>query len=141
MPNFPGQYGRRNGDHRALGMGQAVAAHLATDHPGQRTTTASTHDQQVPGAVGQGDQDPASLTPVHERVDRRISGDFSPDCDERIPEPLTGVLPPDAAQVAAGMPPFDQITFRGEPGENGYQGGIVGAGQFLCVPQCPEAAR
>jgi len=51
MPDFPGQCGRRNGDHWALGMGQAVAAHLATDHPGQRTTTASTHDQQVTRAV------------------------------------------------------------------------------------------
>jgi hypothetical protein len=141
MPDFPGQCGRRNGDHWALGMGQAVAAHLATDHPGQRTTTASTHDQQVTRAVGDIDQDPASLTPVHKRVDRRIGRDLSPDCDERIPEPLTGVLRPDAAQVAAGMPPFSQITARGQPGKNGYQGGVVGAGYLLRVTQCPEAAR
>jgi hypothetical protein len=122
-------------------MGQAVAAHLATDHPGQRTTTASTYDQQVTRAVGHADQDPASLPPVHKRVDRRIGGDFSPDCDERFPEPLTGVLLPDAAQVATGMPPFGQITARGQPGKNGYKGGIVGAGQLLRVTQCPEAAR
>ena len=141
MPDFPGQCGRRNSEHRALGMGQAVAAHLATDHPGQPTTTASTHDQQVTRAVGQTDQDPASLTPVHERVDRRIGRDFSPDGDERIPEPLPGVLRPDTAQVAAGIPPVGHFTTRGPPGKNGYQGGIVGAGQLLRVTQCPEAAR
>ena len=112
-PDFPGQCGRRNGDHRALGMGQAVAAHLAAGHPGQRPSTASTDGQQVIRAVGDFDQDPASLTPVHERVDRRIGRDFSPDCDERIPEPLPGVLFPDAAQVAAGMAPLGQVTARG----------------------------
>jgi hypothetical protein len=122
-------------------MGQAVAAHLATDHPGQRTATASTHDQQVTRAVGQTDQDPASLTPVDKRVDRRIGRDFSPDGDERIPEPLTGVVRPDAAQVATGIAPVGQITARGQPGKNGYQGGIVGAGQLLRVTQCPETAR
>jgi hypothetical protein len=109
-------------------MGQAVAADLATDHPGQCTTTASPHDQQVTRAGGDIDQDPASLTPVHKRVDRRIGRDFSPDGDERIPEPLPGVLRPDAAQVAAGIPLVGQISARGPPGKNGYQGGIVGAG-------------
>jgi hypothetical protein len=78
---------------------------------------------------------------VHKRVDRRIGRDFSPDCDERIPEPLTSVLPPDAAQVATGMPPVGQITARGQPSKNRYQGDIVGAGQLLRVTQCPEAAR
>ena len=141
MPDFPGQRGRRNGEHRALGMGQAVAAHLATDHSGQRTTTAGTHDQQVTRAVGHADQDPAGLTPVHKRVDRRIGRDFAPDCDERIPEPLAGVLLPGAAHLATGIAPVGQITARGQPGKNGYQGGIVGAGQLLRVTQCPETAR
>jgi hypothetical protein len=141
MSDFPGECGRRNGEHRALGMGEAVSAHLSGEYPGQRTATASPHDQQVTRAVGQSDQDPASLTPVHERVDRRIGRDFSPDCGERITEPLTCGFPPDAAQVATGMPPVGQITARGQPSKNRYQGGIVGAGQLLGVTQCPEAAR
>ena len=36
MPDSPGEPDRRNGKHRALGMGP---------RPGQRTTTASTQDQ------------------------------------------------------------------------------------------------
>jgi hypothetical protein len=78
---------------------------------------------------------------VHKRADRRIGRDFSPDCDERIPEPLTGVLHPDAAHVATGTAPVGQLTAGGQPGKNGYQGGIVGAGQLVGVTQCPEAAR
>ena len=72
MPDFPGECGRRDGEHGALGMGQAVAAHLAGDHPGQHATTASTHDQQVIRAAGHSDQDPASLSPLDERPDRWI---------------------------------------------------------------------
>jgi hypothetical protein len=87
------------------------------------------------------DQDPASRAPLHKRVDRWIGRDFSPGGNERIPEPPAGVLPPDAAQVAAGTVPVGEIAARRHPGKNGYQGGIVGAGQVLRVTQCPEAAR
>jgi hypothetical protein len=141
MSYFPGERGRRDGDDRAPSVGQAVAAHLAADEPGQRATAASTHDQQVTGAAGQTDQDPASLTPLYERLDQWVVGNFSPRCDQRIPEPPAGVLLPDAAQVAAGLTAVGEITARRHPGKDGYQGGITGAGQVLRVPQCPEAAR
>jgi hypothetical protein len=141
MAHFTGECGRRNGKDWALGVGQAVAAHPAGNEPGQRTTTASTHHQQVTRAAGQTDQDPTSLATLHDRPDRWVDGNFSPGCDERIPEPPTGVLLPDAAQVATGMPPIGEITARRHPSKNGYQGGIIGAGQVLRVTQCPEAAR
>jgi hypothetical protein len=141
MPDFSGEYGWRNGDDWALGVGQAIAAHLARDEAGQRTTAASTHNQQVAGAAGQTHQDPASLTPLYERPDRRVVGNLSPGCVERIPEPPAGVVLPDAAQVVARLTAVGEITARRHPGENGYQGGIMGAGQVLRITQCPEAAR
>src|SRR5436190_18485686 len=86
MPDFPGERRRRNGDDWALGVGQAVTAHLAGDQPGQRTTAARTHDQQVAGAAGQIDQDPASLAPLDDRLHWRVVRDLSPGRVERIPE-------------------------------------------------------
>lgn len=141
MPDVPGESGRRNGKHRALGMGQAVAAHLAGDHPGQRTTTTGTHDQQVTRAAGNTDQDPASRAPMYERPHQRIVRDLSPDCDERIPETLAGGVSPYLAQIARRLIAVDAITARRHPGKNWYQGGIIAAGQDLRAAQCPEAAR
>jgi len=59
MPDFPGECGRRNGDHRALGMGQAVAAHLGKGQPPQRAPAAGAHNQHIVRAAGQVDQHPA----------------------------------------------------------------------------------
>ncbi len=87
------------------------------------------------------DQNPASRAALYERLDRWVAGDFSPGCDQRIPELLAGILLPDATQVAAGLMPVGEITARRHPSKNGYQGGIIGAGQILRVTQCPEAAR
>ncbi len=108
MPDFPGERRRRNGDDWAPGVGQAVTAHLAGDQPGQRTAAARTHDQQVAGAAGQIDQDPASLAPLDDRLHRRVAGDLSPGRVERIPEPPACVVLPDAAQVAAGVTPLGE---------------------------------
>ena len=141
MPDFLGERRRRNGEHRAPGMGLAVAAYLAGDHPGQRTTTASTNDQQVIRAAGDTDQDPASLAPLHVRLHQWIVRDFSPDRDERIPEPLGGGVPPCLAQIARRLSPVGAITARRHPGNNRYQDGIVGASHDLRIAQCPEAAR
>jgi hypothetical protein len=87
------------------------------------------------------DQDPASLAALYEWLDGWVVGDSSPGCIERIPEPPAGILLPDSTQVAAGPVPVGEITARRHPSKNGYQGGIVGAGQILRVTQCPEAAR
>jgi hypothetical protein len=87
------------------------------------------------------DQDPAAAPRCTSGWTRWVAGDFSPGCDQRIPEPLAGIFLPDATQVAAGLVPVGEITARRHPSKNGYQGGIVGAGQILRVTQCPEAAR
>jgi hypothetical protein len=47
MPEFAGQGGRRDGDDGALGMGQAVAAHLGKGQPPQRAPAASAHNQHI----------------------------------------------------------------------------------------------
>jgi hypothetical protein len=70
-----------------------------------------------------------------------IIGHYSPDCNEGIPESPTGIVLPDAAQIATRMTPIGEITARWQPGKNGYQGGIMGAGQILRVAQCAEATR
>ena len=91
MPGLPSQCWWRNGNHRAAGMGQAVAAHLpGAGHPGERTTAASTHDQHVAGSGGYLEQDPARLAALHDKLDRRIVWDMPPGCYQSIPEPLAG---------------------------------------------------
>ena len=95
MSGFLSECRRGNGKHWALGMCQAVAAHLAGDHPDQRTTTARTHDQQVTRVTGHMDQDPASRAPIYQRPHQWIVRDFSPGCNERSPEPLASSFSPD----------------------------------------------
>ncbi len=142
MPDFPGQCGRRNDEHGALGMRKAVTAHPAAHHPAQRTTMASTHDQQVTRAAGHFDQHRSSLAALHnKRHDRRIVKDFSPGCDQRILEPPTGVVSQYLPQVARRQAGVSEITARLHQGKNRYQGGTIGTGQVFRVTQCPEAAR
>jgi hypothetical protein len=88
MPDFPGERGRGDGQHRAPGMGQAVAAYPAVDHLGQRAMVASAHDQQVTG-VGDRDQDPARLAALDRGLDRRVCGDLAPRGGERLVQPLS----------------------------------------------------
>jgi hypothetical protein len=59
MPDLLSQCSRGNAEHRALSVCQAIAAHPAGNHPCQRPTTASAHDQQVTTAAGEAYQDPA----------------------------------------------------------------------------------
>jgi hypothetical protein len=141
MPDFPGQFRRRNGHDRALGMSYAAAAHLAADHPGQSPATPSTHDQQVTRAAGKTDQDPASRAPLHVRLHQRIVRDLSPDRDERITEPPAGGLSPFLTQITGRLNPIGAFTARRPPGDNGHQGRLMGAGQDLAVAQGPKAAR
>lgn len=141
MPDFPGQCGRRNDEHGALGMRKAVTAHPAANHPAQRTTMASTHDQQVTRAAGHFDQHRSSRAALHKRPDRWIVKDFSPGCDQRILEPLAGVVSQYLPQVARRQAGVGEITARLHQGKNRYQGGTTGTGQVLRVTQCPEAAR
>ena len=140
MPDFPGQCGRRNDEHGALGMRKAVTAHPAARHPAQRTTMASTHDQQVTRAAGHFDQHRSSLAALHKRHDRWIVKDFSPGCDQRALEPLAGVVSQYLPQVVRRQDGVE-ITARLHQGKNRYQGGAIGTGQVLRVTQCPEAAR
>ena len=141
MPGFPGQCGRRNDEHGALGMRKAVTAHPAAHHLAQHTMMASTHDQQVTRAAGHFDQHRSSLAALHKRRDRWIVKDFSPGCDQRILEPLAGVVSQYLPQVARRLAGVGEITARLHQGKNRYQGGTIGTGQVLRVTQCPEAAR
>lgn len=141
MPDFPGQVGRRNGHDRAPGMSHAVAAHLTAGHPAQRPAAASTYDQQVARAAGKTDQDPAGRASLDVRFYQRIVRDLSPDCDERITQPLAGGILPGLTQITGRLNPIGAITARRRPGNNGYQGPFMGAGQSLGVAQCAKAAR
>jgi hypothetical protein len=142
MPDLLSQSSRGNAEHRALGMGDAVAAHPARDRPRQRPATASAHDQQVTTAAGEAYQDPACRAAFHMRLHHRIIRNFTPHCDERIPETLPGHLLPDLAQIARRTKPGPgAITLRRQPRDNGYQERIMGAGHNLRVAQRPQAAR
>jgi hypothetical protein len=140
MAHFLGECGRGDSQHRAPGVGQAVAADLAADHPGQRAATACPHDQQVTKG-SDGNQDPACLATLDDGLYWRVSGSIAPCCVKSIPQALTGIFCPDAAQVATRCAPLGEITARWHPGKNRYQSRIMGAGQFLRVAQCPQAAR
>ena len=142
MPDFPGQCGRRNDEHGALGMRKAVTAHPAANHPAQRTTMTSTDDQQITRAAGHFDQHrSSSLAALHKRPDRWIVKDFSPGCDQRILELLAGGVSQYLPQIARRLAGVGEITAGMHAGKNRYQGGTIGTGQVLRVTQCPEAAR
>ena len=128
MPDFPGQCGRRNDERGALCMRKAVTAHPAANHPAQRTMMASTHDQQVTRATGHFDQHRSSRAALHKRPDRWIVKDFSPGCDQRILEPLAGVVSRYLPQVARRQAGVVEITARLHQGKNRYQGGTIGTG-------------
>jgi hypothetical protein len=68
-------------------------------------------------------------------------GDLAQDHAERVPESVVGVLGPDAAEVPAGCAPVGEIAAGRYPRQYGYQEGIIGAGQLLCIAQCLEAGR
>ncbi len=88
MPELTGQRGWRDGQDGALGVGQAVAAHLGTGHPGQRA-----------GAAGKVHQDPACRAACNARLHQRAGGDLAPHRDERVAEPLAGEVLAGPAQI------------------------------------------
>ena len=100
MREFAGKGGRRYGQDRALGVGQAVTAHLGKDHPGQRAAAAGAHDQHITRAAGKVDQHPAGRAPLNMWLHQRIIRGFAPHCDERVPEPSAGEVLPYLAQFA-----------------------------------------
>ena len=121
---FLGDGGGRDGEYRAPGVGQAVAAHPAAADPGQWATPSCSHDEQVVGGAGGLDQDRTWFASSDDRPDGQARGFSSPRCVERIAEPLRGVLRPDAAQGGRGRAPFGLIPTGRRPGENGYQHGV-----------------
>jgi len=90
MGEFARQFGRRDGQDRALGMSQAVAACPGKGQPGQCPVAASTHDQHIIGAARKADQNPARRTSLYPRLHQRIGGNLTPHRDQRVPEPLLG---------------------------------------------------
>ena len=138
MPEFAGERGRRDGQDRALGVGQAVAAHPGKGQPGQRAAAASAHDQHIAGAAGKVHQDPACRAALYARLHQRIGGDFAPHRDERVAELLAGEVLPLLAQrhrSALRSPP------GGSQAKHRDQRPRHGRGPALPVAQCLQAAR
>jgi hypothetical protein len=100
MPELAGQFGRRDGYDRTLGVSQAVAAHCGEGQPGQRAPAAGAHDQHIPRTAGQVHQHPACRSPLDVRLHQRIVGNLAPHRDQRVPEPLTGQVPAGLSQFA-----------------------------------------
>src|SRR5690348_3897583 len=135
-----GKGGGRYRKDRAQRVGHAVPAHPAVTRPGHEATLARTHDEQVTGLAGEGDQDRPWLAALHDRLDGKVGGDLTPGRLKRRPQPLPGGILPDLDQGRAGLP-GGKLTAGRYPGQNGCQGGNTVAGQVLRVPQRPEAAR
>ena len=99
MPEFAGERGRWDGQDRAPGVSQAVAADPGQHHPGERVAAASAYNQHVARLAGQVHQDPAWGSPFDVRLDQRIVGDLTPHCDECVAEPPAGQAAHFLAQV------------------------------------------
>src|SRR5207247_2187086 len=82
--------GRRDRQHRALGMGEAVAAHPAGEDPGQHAAAACPDDEQVGRVAGDDGKDPPGGAAGHHRPDRQIGGELSPCRVNRVPQSLPG---------------------------------------------------
>jgi len=141
MSEFAGQRGRRDGQDRASGMSQAVAAHPGKGQPGQCPVAAGTHDQHIIGAACKGHQYPARQASLYLRLHQRIVGNLTPHRDQRVPEPLAGELLACLAQRGRKHQPLVAITAGRFPSKNRDQDRIMSAGQALGVAQCPQAAR
>lgn len=73
-----------DGDHRAAGLGQAVAADPAVNGPGQSPAVPSSDDQQVAAAGRDGGQHRAGLAAFYAGPDGQIIGDGSPGGHEGV---------------------------------------------------------
>ena len=141
-PEPPGEVRGRHGQDRAVSVGHAIAAHLPGNRPGQGAPAACPQDKQVIGMAGGIDQDQAGLASLHERPDRwKPGGELAQHHAERVLEAVIGVLSPDSAEVRAGCTPFGHIAAGRYPRQDGYQEGIIGAGQLLRITQGLEASR
>jgi hypothetical protein len=79
-------------------MGEAVAAHPAGKDMGQRATAACPDDEQVVRVTGDDGKDGAGSAALHHGPDRQIGGELPPCGVKRIPQPLPGIIGPEAAQ-------------------------------------------
>ena len=128
MPEFAGQGGWWDGEDGAPGVGQAVAAHLGKGQPPQRTPASGAHDQHIIGAAGQVDQHPARRPALNTRLYPRIAGNLTPDCHQRVPEPLAGQVPARLSQYARRHGPVGAVTARHFPGDDRDQDRIKRGG-------------
>jgi hypothetical protein len=87
MREFAGECGRRYGQDRALGVGQAITAYPGEDHPGQGAAAAGAYDQHIPWAAGKINEHPAGWAPLDVRLHQRIIGNLPPRCEERVLQP------------------------------------------------------
>jgi hypothetical protein len=141
MPEFAGKRGWRDSQNRALGVGDAVAAHFRKCHPAYRAPPASAHDQDIGGAAGKVHQDPPCGASLYVRLYQWIVGDLAPHCDERLVELVAGMVPAFLTEVAGWLGALSAFAAGRLPGNDRDQDRIVGAGQDLPVAQCPHAAR
>jgi hypothetical protein len=99
MTHFLGERGRWDSQHRAPGVGQAVAADLAANHPGQRPAVPCPTTSRSRGEAILTRTQPASPRSTRSRTGGS-AGIPAPRRGERIPQALMGIFRPDAAQVA-----------------------------------------
>ena len=141
MAGMRGHGGRRNRQNRAQGMVEAIPAHPAGTEVGQPATAACPDHKQITRVARDDGKDGAGSAALDNGLDRQIGGKVSPRRVKRLPQPLPGVISPEAAQVWRGTAPFGDVTARRRPGMNGYQDGVIGAGKVFRVAQRAEVAR
>jgi len=136
-----GQVGGRDGEHGAVGVGQAVTGDRAAHQPRERSPAAGADDQQVAGLAGQTDQLRAGLATQYQRPGPHAAREAAERGTNRVAQPLPGVLLPQPAQLGIGIFVFEPIAVRRHPREHRDQGGTVPAGQIGRTAQRVHAAR
>jgi len=137
-----GQAGGRDGQHGALGAGQAVAADPAAGDAGQGGAAAGADDEQVAGFAGDTGQDGPGFAALDDGLDQQAGGlRSSPGGIEGVSQPLPGVFGPDTVEVETRTAPAGEVTAWRYPCIDGNHGGVVDAGEVRGVAQCAQAAR
>jgi len=88
------QRGERDGQHRAVGVGQAVAADRAAQQSPQAAPAPSADNHDVARPTGQAGQYLAGLAAPHHRLGGEASGQATEGAVEGVPEQLPGITFP-----------------------------------------------
>lgn len=130
-----------DGDHRAGGAGQAVAADPAVPQAAERAAAASPYDQPVAVPAGRVDQDRARVSTHDQRLGFQVRREPAERRVQGMPHPLPGVVLPLHNQRVGGELPGREPGTGGQPGVHERQGGVIDAGQIRGVAQRGQVAR